>query len=56
MLRDENDIRSSMHHLLDEISAQGDHFSKILQRMDSEKKSDQNKGQCFESLLLRFYL
>jgi hypothetical protein len=47
MLRDENDIRSSMHHLLDEISAQGDHFSKILQRMDSEKKVRSKQRSVF---------
>ncbi len=39
MLNDENDIRSSIHHILDQISPQEDHFSNILHRMDSTKKT-----------------
>jgi hypothetical protein len=39
MFRDDNELKSSIHHILDQITVRDDHFSTILHRMENTKKT-----------------
>jgi hypothetical protein len=39
MFKDDNELKSSIHYILDQITPQEEHFSRILHRMESTKKT-----------------